>query len=384
MARSREDFREYLFDYFLPRWQKHAQDDDGAFQYFLNPDWSRGDNPDLRLRVQARQVYVLAKAAALGAGNGLGDAAMLGFEYMLKRFGDSEHGGFFLKLTPEGEPLDTSKELYEHAFVILACAAIHEATGDVRALATAKGVCDLLDNKLADTANGGFFEGADRAWTPRRETRRQNPHMHLFEAMLAWSDIDPGGPWKQRAQSLLELFYSRFYNVHDDILRENYQDDWSPAIVDAGDADAGEIVEPGHHFEWVFLLEEYARIFSEAQWGDATCGLWDWGSAHGLDPKGGAYDECRRDGSVTRDTKRVWPQTEWLRALAIRYRDSLETKWHEQIETHLDWMRDHYCGDAFPGWKEQLDADGNVINESMHATSVYHIFGAFLAVMEAV
>ena len=83
-------------------------------------------------------------------------------------------------------------------------------------------------------------------------------------------------------------------------------------------------------------------------------------------------------------TKRVWPQTEWLRALAIRYRDSLETKWHDQIEDHLDWMRSKYCADNFPGWHDQIDADGNLTNATMHATTVYHVFGAFVAVMEAV
>ena len=379
MPRSREDFREYLFDYFLPRWQKHSQDDTGAFQYYLNPDWSRAENPDLRLRVQARQTYVMAKAARLGAGDLFADSAMRGFEFLLKRFGDADHGGFFLKLDPKGEPIDVNKELYEHAFVLLACAAVHEATGDPRARATASGVCDLLDAKLADPVHGGFLEGADRAWAARRGARRQNPHMHLFEAMLAWSEVDAGGPWRQRAKDLLDVFYTRFYDVHEDILRENYEDDWRPAP-----GEAGNVVEPGHHFEWVFLLEEYARIFDEAQWGDATCGLWDWGRAHGLDPSGGVYGECRRDGTVARAEKRVWPQTEWLRALAIRYRDSLETKWHEQIEAHLDWMRAKYCGDNFPGWHESIDANGALDEPRMYATSVYHIFGAFVAVMEAV
>ncbi|MHC4956661.1 MAG: AGE family epimerase/isomerase [Planctomycetota bacterium] len=379
MARTREDFREYLFDYFLPRWQKHSQDDDGGFQYLLNQDWSLAENPQRRLRVQARQVWVFTKAAALGGGDALRDAGMLGFEYMLKRFGDAEHGGFFLTLTPDGRPKDTHKDLYEHAFVLLACAAVHEATGDARAGATAEAVCELLDRHLADPKHGGYFEGANRAWTPRHNLRRQNPHMHLLEALLAWADIDPGGPWKAKAQSILELFYSRFYGTGDDILREHFNEDWTPAA-----GDAGESVEPGHHFEWVFLLEEYARIFDEAQWGDATCGLWEWARRHGLDQAGGVQDECNRSGRVVRATKRVWPQTEFLRALAIRYRDSLESKWHDEIEAHLDWMRAKYCADIFPGWNEQLDANGKVITATMHATSVYHIFGAFTTLMDAI
>ena len=80
----------------------------------------------------------------------------------------------------------------------------------------------------------------------------------------------------------------------------------------------------------------------------------------------------------------MWPQTEYLRALSIRYRDSLESKWHEKIEAHLDWMRATYCANIFPGWEEQLDAENKLIVNEQRATSVYHIFGAFAALMETV
>jgi len=379
MPRTREDFREYLFDYYLPRWQKNGQEESGAFLYFLNHDWSPADNPERRLRVQARQTWVFARAASLGAGDELKHAAVRGFDCLLDHFHDRVHGGFFLMLTPDGEPHDTSKELYEHAFVMLACAGIFGATGAARAKETAEEVYGLLESKLGDGEHGGFFESASAGWEPRRGARRQNPHMHLFEALLAWRDADPDGPWGERAQALLSLFYDHFYDREADVLREHFTEDWQPAP-----GDAGKVVEPGHHFEWVFLLEEHARLFGQAQWGDATVGLWNWARKHGLDPDGGVYDEVWRDGSVKTATKRVWPQTEWLRALSIRYRDSLESQWHKQIEAHLDWMRETYCGDIFPGWKEKLSADGKIVTDVQHATTVYHVFGAFAALMDAV
>jgi mannose-6-phosphate isomerase len=379
MPRTREDFREYLFDYFLPRWGEHGQEQSGAFRYFLNHDWTPGDNPERRLRVQARQTWVFARAASLGAHDDAKKAAIAGFDYLLDNFHDRENGGFYLMLTPDGKPLDRSKELYEHAFVLLACAGVHIATGSERAKQTAEEVYGLLEKHLADPKHGGFFEGASETWEPRRGARRQNPHMHLFEALLAWHETDPDGRWGERARAILDLFYDHFYDQEADLLREHFTEDWQPAP-----GDAGKVVEPGHHFEWIFLLEEYARLFGQAQWGDATCGLWDWGRAHGLDPNGGAYDECWRDGSAKAATKRVWPQTEWLRTLSIRYRDSLESSWHDQIEAHLDWMRESYCGDIFPGWKEQLSPGGEIITNEQRATSVYHIFGAFITLMDAV
>ncbi|MEM8882561.1 MAG: AGE family epimerase/isomerase [Planctomycetota bacterium] len=368
MPRSREDFREYLCDYFMPRWVQHGQEENGAFLYFLHHDWSPGDNPDRRLRVQARQIWSCRKT-------GQNEAAERGFAYLLDRFHDEKHGGFFLTVTPDGEPLDRSKELYEHAFVLLACAAMNTSQSKEVALE----VIECLERRLMDGTHGGFFEGGSESWEPRLGPRRQNPHMHLLEALLAWAEADPKGQWGDRAQAMLDLFYNHFYDVQRDILREHFTEDWKPAP-----GDPGEVVEPGHHFEWVFLLEEYARLFDQAQWCDATCGLWDWGRAHGRDPNGGVYNECRRDGSPTNRRKRVWPQTEFLRAVGIRYRDSLESRWHEEVESHLDWLRAHYCAEIFPGWKEELDENNTIITQEQRATTVYHIVAAFLVLMDAV
>ncbi len=47
-------------------------------------------------------------------------------------------------------------------------------------------------------------------------------------------------------------------------------------------------------------------------------------------------------------------------------------------------MRASYCGDIFPGWKEQLSPGGEIITDEQRATSVYHIFGAFITLMDAV
>src|SRR5690606_32211788 len=118
---------------------------------------------------------------------------------------------------------------------------------------------------LADPVHGGFFDGGDESWTPRSEPRSQNPHMHLFEALLAWAEADPGGPWLDRADSIRALFDRFFFDAEAGILAEHFDRDWRRAS-----GPAGEVVEPGHHFEWVYLLEEHGRLRRRPAWCDAS------------------------------------------------------------------------------------------------------------------
>jgi mannose-6-phosphate isomerase len=279
-----------------------------------------------------------------------------------------------LTTTRAGEPLDRRKELYEHAFVLLAAAARHALDEDPRPQRIANEIWGLLGTQLADPEHGGFFDGADEDWSPRREVRRQNPHMHLFEALLAWAEVDPGGPWLDRADALRELFERRFFDAEASILVEYFDPAWRRATDESGD-----LVEPGHHFEWVFLLEEHARMRGRQPWCDASGRLFDWAARHGVDPSGGVYDELRRDGSVARATKRVWPQTEYVRALATRQRCRGEAADRERLAAMLEFLWSRYVIDEHGGWMEQLDASGRIASGHMHATTVYHIFGALSA-----
>ncbi len=349
----------------------------GLFLYHLDHEGRPAENPERRLRVQARQIWAFSRAAALGAGPWALEAARSGFDRLLGRFRDPRHGGFWLMTTPGGEPLERSKELYEHAFVLLAAAAFSGASGDPRARQTAEEVWGLVEGRLADPACGGFFDGADEAWRPRREGRRQNPHMHLFEAVLAWAEVEPGGPWLARADALRGLFERFFFDPSTGILGEHFTAEWRLAPPPAGD-----VVEPGHHFEWVFLLCEHDRLRGGEPWCAEAERLFQWAFRNGLDPRGGVYDELRRDGSPARATKRVWPQTEYLRALVARHRALGDERALSLARAQLDFLFERYVLPSHGGLMEQLDEHGRIATALMHATTVYHVLGAFAAAME--
>ncbi|MCP6390707.1 AGE family epimerase/isomerase, partial [Klebsiella pneumoniae] len=55
---------------------------------------------------------------------------------------------------------------------------------------------------------------------PPRTPLCSNPHMHLFEAMLAWEEQDRDGPWSALADEIAGLALSRFIDGGNGGLRE--------------------------------------------------------------------------------------------------------------------------------------------------------------------
>lgn len=351
--------RAHLFEELLPLWYERGLDRErgGFHNRLLAGSLAPAPDPMKRLLVQARLTWAFAHAARLGGPSLCLEAAHRGYAFLTERYRDRRHGGFFFTATPEGAPLDRRKDLYAHAFVLLALAAYARATGERAPLALANETMDLLEKKLADPEHGGFFDEADEAWAPLREPRRQNPHMHLLEACLVLEGLGDGGRWRQAAGRIHALFATRFRDPASGTLGEHFARDWSPAA-----GDAGQIVEPGHHYEWTWLL----CALGERRDAEA---LFAFAEEHGLARDGGVIDEVDRQGRVRRATRRLWPQLERIQALAALGRTAA-------LERALDATLARYLVPDRHVWREHVDAAGRDVVDFHPATSVYHVVQA--------
>jgi mannose/cellobiose epimerase-like protein (N-acyl-D-glucosamine 2-epimerase family) len=351
--------RVHLFEELLPLWLERGVDRErgGFHNRLLAGSLAPAPDPMKRLLVQARLTWAFAHAARLGGPPFCLEAARRGYAFLTERYRDRRHGGFFFTVTPEGAPLDRRKDFYAHAFVLLACAAHAWASGDSAPLGLANETMDLVERKLADPEHGGFFDEADEAWTPLREPRRQNPHMHLLEACLALDAQGGGSRWRESAQRICELFARRFRDAATGTLGEHFARDWSPAP-----GDAGQIVEPGHHYEWTWLL----CALGERRAAEA---LFAFAERHGLAADGGVVDEVDRQGRVRRATRRLWPQLERIQALAALGR-------RRELERALERTLQRYRVSDRRVWLEHLDPAGRDVVDFHPATSVYHIVQA--------
>jgi mannose-6-phosphate isomerase len=144
----------------------------------------------------------------------------------------------------------------------------------------------------------------------------------------------------------------------------------------------GQIVEPGHHSEWLWLLDRYDRLVGgvpqkilEAL--HARC------DRTGLDPASGLLvNEIVPGGQVRDGAKRIWPQTEAIKAeLALMKRGVCSGERAAELVASLF---DHFLSHPVRGaWCDRLDAANRRLPGAVPASSLYHIFLAFAELITA-
>lgn len=353
--------RRHLLEELLPYWAERGVDRvHGGFHNRLDADGRPLAEPSKRLLAQARQIYAFSEGARQGATWAL-ELAAHGVSFLERGFRDRAHGGWFLTATPEGTPLDRKKDSYAHAFVVFALAAYAGVSGDAEARERASETAELALRTLRDAHHGGFREAADEDWTPRADLpRRQNPHMHWLEALLALDAVAPDAARLDEAAGLVALLEARFVDAASGALGEFFEEDWTPRA-----GPDGRTVEPGHHYEWVWLLARYREASGSRDADALGARLFAFAERHGLDADGGVLDRIDREGRLVDGAKRLWPQTERLKALAARGERAA-------LEAALTGTFARY---ARPdgGWTEHLARDGKPLTGLQNATSVYHV-----------
>ena len=359
-------FRAWMFDDALPVWADIGVDAPGlGFREHLTLEGLPADVPFKRMRLQARQIYVFSHAHLMGFKGGA-DLAARGYDFIMAH-GRRQDGGWVRMLGKQGDVLDAAADLYDIAFVMLAMAWFSRATGDAEPLRQAKQTLDWVRANMA-APGGGFHDVVP--WGAGH--RGQNPHMHLLEASLALYEASGDEAYATLAHELVALFRSRFHHAESGTLGEFFDDLLQPAA-----GEAGSHVEPGHHYEWVWLLEQYARLLGGDVMAESDR-LYSFAEAYGRDSSGvPVLDVIGRDGAVRHGTARLWPQTEALKAHATMTRRGLDVA--ARMEADLNYLLDRYLSGCPRGmWRDQFAPDGGEnIATKIPASSLYHIYVAF-------
>ena len=356
--------REWLVAETLPLWLDKGRDHrDGGFHEKLDLHLTPITTEGKRIMVQARQCYVFAVFA--GELPEARNAAASGFDFMLSH-GAHPDGGWRHRVARDGAPQDDSRDLYDQAFALFAAAWMHAAFGREDALSAANATLDYLDAQRAHPA-GGYSENILADGSLADGPRRQNPHMHLFEAVLALFDATGDDAYLARAEVLFDLARTKF--IVDGTLREYFTDGLDPV-----QGTMGTIVEPGHHMEWVWLLHRYAALTDERRAIETAAQLYAFALDHGYDAgSGGLLDEVTFTGAVHQDSRRLWPQTEALKGHLARRERGDDRAAAARIDAGLDSLLRHHLVGGGGNWHEHIRADGSNFYGSLPASSLYHL-----------
>ena len=360
----------------LPRWSTTGVDRvRGGFFEKIGLDDGVPIEAPRRARVVARQIYVFATAQKNGWLPGADRLVDHGLEFLFDRL-KLPGGTFAAAVAADGTARNDAFDLYEHAFVLFALAAAsRDGTRRDRLAREAEALLDGMVERWRHPRRG-FEEGA-----PRTLPLKSNPHMHLLEAALAWADIAEGAAkarWTALVDELVELCLDRFIDAGG-ALREYFDGDWQPAA-----GPAGRIVEPGHQFEWAWLLMRSADTAGSPRRLSAAARLLGIGETHGVDPaRGVAVNELDAAFAVTDATAKLWPQTERIKAwhLAALTGDVRGAATAEAaLQRAVVGLQRYFVASPAGLWHEQLAPDGRFASRECRASSLYHIVCAIDAV----
>lgn len=283
------------------------------------------------------------------------------FRSLQRHFHDAEHGGWFYSIDPQGAPLDRRKDLYTHAFIVFACAHYWAKVREPLVESVLNAALNVVAQRFSD--GDGLYESVlAEDWSSLDAGPLQNPLMHLAEAFLATLDVREDADTLAALDNLAEAMQRRFVDIEHGVMLEkplDAVDNWS---------------EPGHQFEWFYLLESSEHLRGTPLHGSLTTAF-AHAQAQGVDQATGAVAAMLDvDGSVKDGTQRIWAQAEYLRALTLRPGSEA------LLARQLNALQQHFLHPT--GWNECLDSQGKISRSDMPSTTPYHLATCYIGLAE--
>jgi mannose-6-phosphate isomerase len=360
----------WLIQQAYPCWGSRGVDHaHGGFHESLRQD-GKPSGETRRARLYPRQIYAFSVAGELGWPGPAVEVVGQGLQALLAHYRRAD-GLYRGLVAPSGAPLVERAVLYDQAFVLLGFASAHQALGETSARDGAHNLLARIDATLRNPS-GGFEESA-----PRSLPLLANSHMHLLEACLEWMDQEDDRAWSELAEEIVELALRRFHDPGSGFIREFFNADWTPAPGE--DAD---VVEPGHQYEWAWLLLRWSQRVQNPRAFKLALDLIDRAEDRGVDPaRGVAINALFGDGR-TRDARaRLWPQTERIKAACLAGTITGEPR-YSAIAAAATRSLMKYLDTPTPGlWRDTMDERGAFVEQFAPASSFYHLVSAVRAIV---
>ncbi|WP_085630928.1 AGE family epimerase/isomerase [Pseudomonas sp. R16(2017)] len=345
--------QQHFLDVIVPLWQGPGWNADLALP-FEALDAAHNPMPPQRYRAMAcaRQLYLFA--GLIGQVEGAEAHAAALFRSLQRHFHDAEHGGWFYSIDPQGKPLDRRKDLYTHAFILFACAHYWDKVREPLVESTLDAALEIIARRFA-TGDGLYEACLEPDWITLETGPLQNPLMHLAEAFLATLAVREDAAVRQALTELCTAMHARFIDPQQSVLLEKplgAVDNW---------------YEPGHQFEWYFLLASSPLLRGSKLHG-ALEQSFAFTERHGVEPATGAVLamlDPLPERPAKDSTQRIWAQAEYLRALTLR------ADGEAAVLRQLQALQQRFLHEG--GWHECRDADGDVSRKDMPSTTPYHL-----------
>jgi mannobiose 2-epimerase len=368
-ARCRSILKTSLVDFYLPACvdQTHG----GYFETLRGGRFAHSGEKFLVL--QARQLWFFSTLAAEGIEpEAARAAAKAGYDFLEGHMRDRRHGGYFAKVADDGRPTDTRKHAYLNAFALYGLTAYHRATGDAAALAAARDLFRVLEEKAYDRRHGGYVEDFTEDWRPITDpkapgivgtpgTKTYNTHLHLLEAFAELYRSWPNPLLRQRLAELVVINANTVRHPDHNCNIDGWRPDWrmveTPRNLRAS---------YGHDVECAWLTLDAARALGQPPallrgWAEALCA---YSLRHGYDRAHGGFFYTGPLGGPADDTRKEWwVQAEALVSMLELYRLTGRREYYDAFRQTLDFVEKYQVARE-GGWWATRAADGSPKGET--------------------
>ena len=278
MQQMREEIKQELLHGIIPFWRKLRDDNYGGYYGWLSYDLKLDEKAEKGCILNSRITWFFANAytlfknglisqeecqAAGFSGEDLLAEARHGYEFLKKNCLDKECGGIYWALNHDGTPLDTTKHTYNQAFCIYALSSYYEASGDEEALALARTLFRLIEDKCTDKV--GYLEAFTREFAPESNEKlsengvladkTMNTLLHVFEAYTELYRVCGDKEVKERLLWIMNVFANKVYNEKSR-RQEVFFDAEYNSILD--------LHSYGHDIETAWLIDRGVEVVNEA------------------------------------------------------------------------------------------------------------------------
>lgn len=257
-----EEVKEHLLHTIIPFWKNLRDNEHGGYYGWLGYDLALDKKAVKGCILNSRTTWFFANAYTLLKDESLLNEAKHGFAFMKDYCFDKENGGIYWSITYDGKPEDTTKHTYNQAFCIYALSSYYEASKDEEALAMAKELFHIIEEKCTDEV--GYLEAFDREFHLIENDKlsengviadkTMNTLLHVFEAYTELYRVSKDAEVKKRLEWILDTIADKIYNpkLH---RQEVFFDKNYNSILD--------LHSYGHDIETAWLLNRGVDVLGE-------------------------------------------------------------------------------------------------------------------------
>ncbi|WP_348824520.1 AGE family epimerase/isomerase [Flavobacterium aestuarii] len=330
----------------LSYWMENTMDEkNGGFAGQIDYNNNINNEAEKGSVLNARLLWTFSAAYKISKKQEHIDTAKRAFEYISEHFYDSEFGGIFWSLHPDGTPKDTKNQIYALSFVIYGLSEYYSVSKDEKSLKLAISLFDKIQEHSYDAEKGGYLEAFTREWQPiddlrlsekdANEKKTMNTHLHIVEGFANLYNVWKDESLRKIIIELLETIEKYFIDTETGHLRLFFDENW---------VEKKDVISYGHDIEAAWLLLQCAEIVSDVklignykkyaiQMAEAT--------KEGIDTDGGLWYEFDPDTNELMAEKHWWPQAELMIGYFTAWQLSGNKEYLDIVFKNWDFTKKH-------------------------------------------